>query len=509
MAKSFFCRFFIAHLLFPLQPNWAESVEAGQTRYEIVADEVGFGRETSDAYYDQDGARIMDQTFACIGWTQFKQMLRFFFEAQGVVGRFWVPMAVAGCRLSSSVSSGNVLNVDNAEGMGDNAHLALTACGTSSPFEISSIDTGANTITLIDPVDRAYSPARTTVTPLILSHFISDTLEASFKTDELAIVDASFLEVPKEVAEEDSGPKEVTAYLYKFELGNYSDWNYTSFEQSIVYGAESYAPGKYAHSEVTESINLDQADTKISARYDPNGPFQLFRPFRVESIMSATIIQVSLDSDGLVIEGSDLTIFKGEISSVSFEGPAVSATCVGVGDWLDSNVPNLLMQPTCNYMLYSTPCGRNASDWEMCASVVQYPYDSSPYKILIDAPDWVQPVSHPTRPAGVEVFDHFFASGKFESGTGESLESRGILDSDHITASPNIIVTLRYPLNNTPADLRLWAGCDGRAVTCKAYDVADNTEGKFDNYPSFGGFPFVPEENPTLTEISSSSGGKK
>ncbi len=103
-----------AQKMFPLLPNWAGGLEAGEAKYTIVKDEVGLGRTTADTYYDQDGVRATEQEFMCDGWSSVKKMLRFFYEAAGAVGRFWLPLAVAGCRLTGDVAEVPVTNSSDA-----------------------------------------------------------------------------------------------------------------------------------------------------------------------------------------------------------------------------------------------------------------------------------------------------------------------------------------------------------------------------------------------------------
>lgn len=499
-----------SHLVFPFQPNWAEPVEAGQTRYEIVKDEVGYGRETADTYYEQEGARIMAQTFACKDWGEFKKMLRFFFDMMGKVGRFWLPMAVAGCRLLSV--DGLTLNVDNALAFANETHIALIQSGSASAFTIDTIDEEANTITVTEALDRTYIPSRTTLSPLVLSRFDSDTISASFKTDSLAVVDAEFSEVPKEVSGSDSGPEEIVAYLYKFDLSNHPTTYFTSFEQDLTYNTHTYTADKFTHSNVKESVNLEQTDIEITSRYSTSNPLRFFRPFKLEAPLYLTIYQVTLNTSAVV--QSAATIFYGQVKSAKFDGPMITASCTGIGGLFDRMCPNMLMQPTCNYAVYSVPCGLDEDDWEMTAQVVEYPHAGSTYKMLINAPSFALADPRPTRPASLTIIEHYLAGGRFESGTGTTEESRSILDSDHTTYAPNIVITLRNPLENVPivgATVHMWPGCDGRRETCLDYNASTNPDGKFDNFENFGGFPFIPLGNPTLTKINKdySQGGKK
>jgi len=769
--------------LFPLLPNWAEEVKAGRASYEIVKDEIGFGRETADVFYDQDGARIIGQAVSAHNWTEIKKLLRFFYEQAGTVGKFWLPLAVSSCRLiaispelpgtitvsgaydagfngayslsglswtkaggysvykdviwymtngattytapdnglptppanfervleypqtvtvsgtgtdadatlpysamyeerpnyfliipgslvardlffddgkwryersgvdyserwenpstdflppktgwsagnkgapspaleyslidyasvSFSPIVGNQITVDNPESIESESHIALISGTKASGFEITDITdntvtvgslgfdyntiivSGAgtpssdgiyvwdkdndyyidlNTGNRIDPpgaawllyddllgeytyestntqpsfwdstgwvpiglghlpvptftpkeiftgdLDRVYSPSNTTVSPMLLSRFNEDTLDMSFITDSLAVSDITCVEVPKEYIETDSGEQGTRAYLYEFTLDGFQPWRFTSFESPIEYDGDLYEPRPFQHSEITENINMERTELELTSRrfWDVSNPAKrnplgYFLPLRLEAILRLKIFECSPDSEG--VAGSVITVFTGQVASASFDGPLITAKCSGIAALFDKAIPNILMQPTCNYALYSPPCGLLAADWKMYSTVVAYVPNS--FEILITSPTFVEASPSFPRPA-ISIFEHFFAGGKFEKGTGTELERRSIMDS--VASGENIRITLRHPFETPPAYLStiyLWPGCDGRRETCLAYKGTlpnQNLAGKFGNFARFGGFPFVPIGNPTVAKINKdfSEGGKK
>lgn len=503
--------------MFPLLPNWATDVGAGEAKYEIVKDEIGFSRQTADAYYDQDGARKISQTFAGHGWGAIKKALRFFYDKQGIVGRFWIPSAVAGCRLiSEAAPPDTVLSVDNASGIRADDYIALISGSSVSGFEVASIDTGADTITLSSSVDRMYSARSSTLTPLVLARFETSELEVQFITDELAVVETSFIEVPKEYAEADSGGTLPSAYLYEFTLENYDVWRFTSHEQDITDLTSTWEAQQFQHSDVRENVNMEKSDVKITSRIFQGNPLKRFIPLTLESVLYVAIKECSPDDTGTITQ-APVTIFEGSVSRVTTDGPAIEALCSGISALFDKMLPNILMQPSCNYLVFSTPCGLLLEDWAMSALVVEYPYTSGPetdwYKILVQPPSFSNPTPTQPRPTVVQ-FEHYFAGGKIEQGAGEEYQSRSIIDSDHTTHAPNVLLTIRHPLKEALTSIdsvNMWAGCDRRTETCKEYVTIFNEEGKFNNFPRFGGYPFTPIGNPSLAKVNkdNSEGGKK
>jgi hypothetical protein len=204
------------------------------------------------------------------------------------------------------------------------------------------------------------------------------------------------------------------------------------------------------------------------------------------------ILECAPDADGDI--GSVDTLFSGQVITTSFDGPKISAKCRSIGSIFDRHIPTILIQPTCNFALYSTACGINSEVWKMTATVISYDGEHS---LIIGQPSFVD--QQAARPANA-VFEHFFAGGKLEAGNGDSFTRRGILDS--IANGENIKLSIRHPIETIPTAIFIWPGCDGRRETCLAYHAEDNPEGKFDNFPRFGGFPFSPSGNPTLTKIN-------
>jgi len=404
--------------------------------------------------------------------------------------------------------------VDNGIGLGEDDYLALLKDGTASGFGITS--NVADVITLDTPVDRTYTPSTSSISPLLLSRFEDASFEMSFVTDELAIVSSKFLEVPKEYADTTSGATAPVAYLYEFDRDNYDTQRFTSHERDIfITGGNEWEAQHFEHSDISENVNLEKTDVTLNSRIFEDNPLGLFIPLQLESVLHLTIMECSPGADGVIT--STTTVFKGQVSTVSTDGPLIQARCAGISTLFDRMVPNVLIQPTCNFLVFSPPCGLLSADWKMGATVVEYPYTHDgvtyPYKVLVTTPAFTDPTPEQTRPPTTQ-FEHYFAGGKIEFGEDDTYQSRSILDSETIgTVDPNVLLTIRHPLKDVTVDTTagIWAGCDGRKETCLAYETTHNEEGKFGNYSRFGGFPFVPIGNPSLAKINKdhSEGGKK
>jgi len=496
--------------VFPLRPNWRAGLRFGESIVEIDTDDIGFGRETADSYYPHAASRTAAQQFLCPSWADIHTLIRFFSDSVGTVKNFWLPAFVGDCRLTAPTASGSAtLQLDNAAGLGAASHLALISPQTVEPHGVDAI--GADSVDLTEPTAADFGTGQTLVSPLLLARFVRPHLKITFMTDEVARATVRFVEVPEEYEEldgDDAGSQAETAWLYRFSLYGYDDWLFTSHERPIIHGADVYAPRHFDHGATRESINLEKNKLTITSRYfwhtntvALRNPLGYFLPFRLESPMYISILECNPDENGDIASAE--TIFSGQVEDAAFNGPIIQAKCRNIGAIFARQIPTLLVQSTCNYAPYGPACGLDSNVWKMSATVVSY---DGAHELIIGQPTFSDPGA--PRP-WTRVFDHFFAGGKLEAGNGNDFARRGILDS--IAHGDNIKLTIRHPLEAAPDGIFIWAGCDGRSETCRRYHVADNPEGKFNNFSRFGAFPHVPSGNPTLAKIvrDHSNEGKK
>lgn len=497
--------------MFPLRPNW-KGINFGEAVVEINSDEIGYRRETADAFYPQTAVRSADQQFICSSWAEVHSLIRFFYDSVGTVKNFWLPAFVGDCRLTSPTTAGSdIIEVDNAAGLGAASHFTLISRDYIETFGVDSIGIEDGTIELSNPVGNVFDPGETLVSPLLLARFKKSKIKVSFTTDNIAKANLQFVEVPEEyetIIGDDPGEQSKTAFLYRLTLSGYDPWLFTSHESRITYGSDTYIPSHFDHSTTKEDINLDKNELTLRSLYfwhptevSLRNPLGYFLPFRLESPLKIEIMECQPDKNGDIADTK--TVFSGSVITASFDGPTIKAKCRNIGSMFDRQIPIILIQPTCNYSLYSTACGVDSGIWKMSAGVVSY---DGAHTLIIGQPDFSDLGA--ARPDHA-LFEHFFAGGKMEAGSGNTFERRSILDS--VAFGDNIQITIRHPLENTPESVFIWPGCDGRKETCQLYHVDDNPDGKFDNYKRFGGFPFVPLGNPSVLKVSQnvSAGGKK
>lgn len=254
--------------------------------------------------------------------------------------------------------------------------------------------------------------------------------------------------------------------LYTFTLGALV-WRYTSTTGSVTVEGVEYPPLSVSRDPVAQTQeDQDQAlmvtlpaSTAICRYFITSVPGQL-ATVRIERY------QVP---DGATPER--IIMFEGSIQSVSFEQQGVVAK-IAVQPFnvaFSRTVPKDVYSAVCNHVLYDAQCG-----------LVEATYRTT-QEVLVVAGNTLTIKNLDLQPDG------YYTAGFVEL-VGASPDFRVILDHT------GRVVTIPLPFGNNPAgtSVRVYAGCDHAAETCRA---------KFSNLVNFGGFPFVPTKNPFSTGL--------
>lgn len=489
--------------VFPIRPNWAKPITAGGASVEVERTDLGFGGEALEVYYPQTPKRAMQLGFTLVGWKDIAQLLGFFHKRAGSVESFWIPGALAECKLAAvSSASSTAVKVDHAAGLGDNVFLAfLTPAGAPVLRRVVSVE--ANTVNLDTPPGVFY-PGKVAIVSLLLARFRKTEIEVKFDTDLVASAQIQFIETPDEYATAAGetlsttyGALPAKAFLYRFyrkyPLGTVID-RFTSFEGPINASGEIFISrkGHIDHGDVEDSLDIERTAVKVRSRAFEGNPLLLLFPNTLDVSLELEILECSPDSAN--IAGAPRQLFIGEISSPSQVGPKLTAQVTHRLSTFASNVPTMLVQPTCPYKLYSGPCGLVEGDWRFSATVVSYGASSA--RLVVGGV---------TRALGVPQFDlGWFRFGKVFGGVGAGQWVRTIYEST-APFEGNVTLTLSFPIKDPPnvgETVYLNPGCTGTVNEC---------ENKFANYPkNFGGSPFVPIGDPSFGEAPKTAGtGKK
>jgi uncharacterized phage protein (TIGR02218 family) len=259
--------------------------------------------------------------------------------------------------------------------------------------------------------------------------------------------------------------------LYRF--SNLQEvFTYTSGNEDYVYSSETYVTRNITRNEAT--VNSDQDPANLTLRIPADDEFAVrYRIGAPPSRDKLLIYRLHLTDGGTP---EVVVFFKGEVSSIAYQGDDAIVAAEPSGVVMKRPVPRRSFSSSCGHVLYDRGCKINEN--------------SASYKFDVT----VQTISG----SNVTVIGtgigtqaaNFFVSGFLDKGT---VERRMIL-SEIVVGPTTMTFALPLPFADLAAGeaLTLRAGCDHSLTTCRT---------KFNNVTNFGGFPWVPTENPFTTGI--------
>jgi hypothetical protein len=487
--------------VFPLRPNWALPIRAGAAEVEIQREEIGFLRAPAETYYQQIAARSLEMGFSCDSWDDTARLIAFFFQRQGMVESFWVQAPCDELELTAPTSGASALvSVDRAASLGDNRFIVLESPAASVLRHVASVDTGANTLTL-DSAPGVFAPSETRITQLILARYARYDLRVTFFTDRIAESVIGFTETPNEyfipageTPGTTSGALPRKAYLFRFRQifpDTVKTWRFTSYEADIIAGGDTYLSRPIEHGSWVDDIDIEKSKFSLKARSFAGSPLALFVPLSLETSLWCDLYECFPNASG--VAGAPTLLTSGKVTEPRFQGPFVECSVESPFQNLSLGLPSMQIQPTCNYRLFSGPCGLLENSWRFTATVTAV----SGNLLTVGSITFAGGTLPSFNPG-------YFWNGRVKFGAGDAYASRAIYDS-MVPAAGQVRLTLQTPFNPAPAlgaTVYFWPGCNGSRSHCI---------GKFNNYPRFGGFAFTPPGNPTLVAVrpQAPTAGKK
>lgn len=496
--------------LFPFPVTWNAPVPSGGAETEIERQTLANSRASVTTSYPQSAERLQSADLLLTSGSDIAALLRWLLDQHGGAGTQYVTEAAAVASLTAEAAAGQtalVTDCDDAD-FGDNRLLELSLGDTRDVVRASTV--AYHSVTLAANLANDWPAGATLIRLALLARLAKDEVALEFTTPEVAACRLAWREVPAEYTAAAGETRGTTlgalttrAWLYLVTL----DWNgateehrFTSFERDLTASGQTWTARPCEHGELRQSLTLDRDEITLKLRWWAGCPFRQFLPNALEAKVTLAIYECDVSGSA----GSNVTQwFGGEITGLAAEGPTLTLSAAGANALFDRKIPRLLLQTTCNHALFDSGCGLDRDDWEFSADV----YSVSGTTLVLESF---------ARTGGLPDgfgFEHWFALG-FVEATIDGLPVRKIIfDSAAITSS-RIEITLASAFEEAPAvaaSVTLWPGCDGRDETCKAWHTTDCPTGKFDNYESFGGFPYIPITSPQSQPLksSASSTGKK
>ncbi|MBW2044781.1 MAG: phage BR0599 family protein [Deltaproteobacteria bacterium] len=252
--------------------------------------------------------------------------------------------------------------------------------------------------------------------------------------------------------------KKETADVYDFWWGS-THWRYTNSDSPVEYNGIGYSPADISRGNVTydSKAEISRLEIRAGRVLHPVIKFVAMNPAEPVWVQVMRVITDLSPAYASVI-------FIGQVREVSFRGLQAVATCVGFEYLLKLPVPRFRYGPTCNWTVFDSDCGLSEASFAVQAHAT---VSADKLTLTADAFDAYD--------------DDYFTLG-------------WVVWQSHrrmITKHEGSVLTLRYPILELPElahDVIAYPGCDGDILTCK---------NKFNNVESFGGFPYVPRDNPT------------
>lgn len=245
--------------------------------------------------------------------------------------------------------------------------------------------------------------------------------------------------------------------LYEFTLSNVS-WHYTSYNQSVEFGGNTYEPAPISRKEFTREKELKVTRVNISAPL--NDVAVLYLASVPVDLVSVNIYRAFLsDTDTLFQK-----IFGGVIKSVSIQDSVAQALCENINTLERNKLPRVCYQSFCNHDLFDDGCGLNEEDFLEEATVAVS--GSTLISSTFDLQD-----------------DGYYNGGKVRFG----FEAPRLI-TNHVGDT----ITLQIPFSaalQSGGTVEVLPGCSKAPATCRD---------KFDNIENFLGFPYIPSSNPVL-----------
>jgi uncharacterized phage protein (TIGR02218 family) len=456
---------------------------------------IGFGRQTQRETYPQAPAREFRADYTVAGFTDIARFC--YFASLALNGEtFWTPTWKLAALIAGPVLAGQTA-FTGPNNLKPGAAIAFVDTETIEPRTVVTADSSGFTIdSPAGPHDEYLFGIHELKLVRLRTREVSlDFLGAGIArgTLDLRDVPAEYTPPAGETLGQTLGTLRRRAYLYTFEAriaDTVTTSRFTSFETDLtVAGEGTFTAAKIGHEEIKQSIDLDQNAAGLTLAIFPGNPLVPIAAVHQYGTVAITIRQANVN--GTIAEDLE-ALFYGDITQVSTAGETLTARASAGGEAFDRALPRFTLQPTCNYPLFSVGCTLHRDDWKFTASIANAGAQGFPHTFDL---------------AGLERLNgypaDFFAGGWIELGSGITFEILPILRSTAINAGLSTFTLPRDPRNFPTAGQPVAAcpGCDARRETCI---------NKFNNYKNFGGHPFMPKQNASVTRPDAGqSTGKK
>lgn len=236
-------------------------------------------------------------------------------------------------------------------------------------------------------------------------------------------------------------------------------WRYTTASHDIT--PPTYPPfdGLYVATAIKRNAIAQSSESgRNTLTLEVPRDLDLLREFRgvpLPGAIAVTLMRLQQRDDTFEV----ITLWSGRVLGASWGADAARLECEPASVSLARNGLRQLYARTCTHVLYDGMCKA------VPAPVANAVFDIAGNALVL-APSSMQPGE--------------FAGGWVEAVGGEK-------KTMIVSNTDSTLTLLSMPTFETGEPVLLYAGCDKTMATC---------QGKFNNLPNYGGFPFIPNKNP-------------
>jgi hypothetical protein len=482
--------------VFPLSPDWGGGVRARMP--EVVFEDVDspLWRSSGRLVYPQSPFRGWQCRVPLNGPEATARLLAWI-SAHRLSGLpHYAPWALWSGKLAATAAAGSTsLVLEDGATLGNHRFLWLMRDGMVT--EVARVvSVTANLLTLSEPLQNDWPAGRTVVGLAMLGRHEGDRVEIGFLSPEIGMASLEWLEVPEEYLPASGETRGgtlggVASLSYAVQVTVYQSGvptvlRFTPWESPLKLSGDVFEVAPLSIKGASWSVELEATNLSleifseklVAALYPP----KQFTDAEVK-VWRGTVNGENLDS---------ATVFwQGTLESCDFDGPKARLTVGPPLPLLRAGCPRRLFQPQCNHVLFDAGCGLNRADWQIAATV----YSASGNSVTLA--NFSRPGG---LPAGFGAVSGWFDGGELQRGSDGTRFH--VASSTALDSNSRLTVTLANGPETdafTPGEsVTLVPGCNGFEETCKAYHATNNPKGRFDNWLNFGGFPFMPWENPAF-----------
>ncbi len=259
--------------------------------------------------------------------------------------------------------------------------------------------------------------------------------------------------------------------LYKFARDD-ETWEFTSADGDITYEGELYKAVPIGRSERVLEADLNKADIEINLSFNNPLAIDLLRSVNVRTLILTLFIQ----DDGDTFVG-----WKGRLASTTPEENTIQLTFSSIYTSLRRPGLGARYQKTCRHPLYGRGCNVNFNDHSTTTDIISASSDGKTFNV--ESLNGNEP--------------SFFLGGMLRSGSGSfrwitSVNGNNLTVSQQFKELFNEVTNSGYGRNygnfyGGKRPVQLFPGCNHTMTICRT---------RFNNLDNYGGFPFIPTENP-------------